>query len=560
MKYLNTLDKHLLTEGGMAPSDERKMKKDRGFIFSGLADAYYPIVNVYPGKRRAEVAYSGPYGLEVTGFSALTPLTNKHEGKDVYQLSESKLTEASKIDKAIGGFPYKMVGKQAVITEPMDDATKERMIKRAEKLGLKAQPNMQGGINIYEGKLNEDILDDAKAALENEYDWTNIEFEGDLSVRFDYDRGQNSMWVNKSGTISGNVPSRNARGVWKVLDKLGLKESKVNESTIGIKTDRSFKPADLTKALDKAKIKYKMNRLSMTLSVLDLDKKYFEDAKQVVDDLGLSVMMAKESKLTEGMSKGAIKKAIKVIDKQIDTETGGDGESLDNETLQALEQERERLESMLEGKVNEAEKGSAEKENREKLKGYAEKINKAGDAADKARDAAKAAEDKKDPEAEAVAKINLQKANAQAVIAKADAKLFKHKLSKDKDKKKNESYVHESFGDFIDEKRRVGSAGYPTVPDPKRSKELGVNVTTIVDKAPKNDPRHFKYKGKLVDYYSIEIEDLDMRDYPDFVDAFISYAEWWKTGKPLKDRELEDMQEDGTFDVNAFIHDNALWT
>ena len=52
--------------------------------------------------------------------------------------------------------------------------------------------------------------------------------------------------------------------------------------------------------------------------------------------------------ITEGMSKSAIKKAIKVIDKQIDTETGGDGEALDNETLQALEQERERLLAMNE--------------------------------------------------------------------------------------------------------------------------------------------------------------------------------------------------------------------
>jgi hypothetical protein len=57
--------------------------------------------------------------------------------------------------------------------------------------------------------------------------------------------------------------------------------------------------------------------------------------------------------VTEGMSKGAIKKSIKIIDKQIDSETGGDGEPLDNETLQALERERERLESMLEGKLTE---------------------------------------------------------------------------------------------------------------------------------------------------------------------------------------------------------------
>ena len=59
-----------------------------------------------------------------------------------------------------------------------------------------------------------------------------------------------------------------------------------------------------------------------------------------------------ESAVTEGMSKSAIKKAIKVIDKQIDTETGGDGEALDNETLQALEQERERLQAMNESKFS----------------------------------------------------------------------------------------------------------------------------------------------------------------------------------------------------------------
>ena len=98
--------------------------------------------------------------------------------------------------------------------------------------------------------------------------------------------------------------------------------------------------------------------------------------------------------------------------------------------------------------IDEEEKGSEEKANREKLKKYAEKISKAAESADKARDAAKKAEEKKDPEAEAVAKINLQKANAQAVIAKADTRLFKHKLSKEKAKKKNESYVHESFTDF----------------------------------------------------------------------------------------------------------------
>jgi hypothetical protein len=75
----------------------------------------------------------------------------------------------------------------------------------------------------------------------------------------------------------------------------------VNEGVIGIKTEGGFKPKDLSDALDKAKVKYKMNRLSTTLTVLNLDKNYFEDAKKIVDDLGLNIMMAKES-VNEGLS------------------------------------------------------------------------------------------------------------------------------------------------------------------------------------------------------------------------------------------------------------------
>ncbi len=53
-----------------------------------------------------------------------------------------------------------------------------------------------------------------------------------------------------------------------------------------------------------------------------------------------------EESINEALSKSAIKKQIKIIDKQIDTETGGDGEPLTDETLQALEKERERLEKL----------------------------------------------------------------------------------------------------------------------------------------------------------------------------------------------------------------------
>ena len=88
---------------------------------------------------------------------------------------------------------------------------------------------------------------------------------------------------------------------WRKDNYSNLTESVVVESVIGIKTEKDFKPKTLVDALDNAKIKYKINRLSMTLSVLDLDKKYFDDANKVVADLGLTVMMAKESKLNEAM-------------------------------------------------------------------------------------------------------------------------------------------------------------------------------------------------------------------------------------------------------------------
>lgn len=42
---------------------------------------------------------------------------------------------------------------------------------------------------------------------------------------------------------------------------------------------------------------------------------------------------------------------------------------------------------------------------------------------------------------------------------------------------------------------------------------------------------------------SIEIENVDMKDYPDFCDAFISYAEW-KDGTPLTDDELEKIDSE----------------
>jgi len=75
----------------------------------------------------------------------------------------------------------------------------------------------------------------------------------------------------------------------------------VNESTFGIKTDgeAAIKGLDsLTKDLDGAKIKYKINRLSMTLSVINVDKKDYKKTEEIINKHisdSLSIMMAKES-------------------------------------------------------------------------------------------------------------------------------------------------------------------------------------------------------------------------------------------------------------------------
>lgn len=69
-----------------------------------------------------------------------------------------------------------------------------------------------------------------------------------------------------------------------------------------------------------------------------------------------------------------------------------------------------------------------------------------------------------------------------------------------------------------------------------------------------------KVKGKTikVDYNSIEIEDIDMRDYPDFSDAFISYAEDHR-GKALSDEELDVLNDEHYDIVGEIIFDKQLY-
>lgn len=66
------------------------------------------------------------------------------------------------------------------------------------------------------------------------------------------------------------------------------------------------------------------------------------------------------------------------------------------------------------------------------------------------------------------------------------------------------------------------------------------------------------FKGKKVDVSSIEIDGIDLHDYPDFCDAYISSAAY-EDGTELTVEELDEFQNDNYGLPNELIHDNQLY-
>lgn len=61
--------------------------------------------------------------------------------------------------------------------------------------------------------------------------------------------------------------------------------------------------------------------------------------------------------------------------------------------------------------------------------------------------------------------------------------------------------------------------------------------------------------GRIVDMGSIEIDGVDMDDYPDFSDAYIAYAEF-EDGTPLSEDELMRLEEENYGLVNDLAHES----
>ena len=63
-----------------------------------------------------------------------------------------------------------------------------------------------------------------------------------------------------------------------------------------------------------------------------------------------------------------------------------------------------------------------------------------------------------------------------------------------------------------------------------------------------------KMNGRNV--VDIDIDGVDSSDYPDFCDAYFSYAVWEDTGEPLTDDELEQLLDENGFLVSEMAFES----
>lgn len=68
-----------------------------------------------------------------------------------------ELREYVNVDKVAGGIPYKQSGTNAIITEPLDDAAKERIIAKCKEKGLVCKPNNAGGVTIFKVFMEQNV-------------------------------------------------------------------------------------------------------------------------------------------------------------------------------------------------------------------------------------------------------------------------------------------------------------------------------------------------------------------------------------------------------------------
>ena len=148
---------------------------------------------------------------------------------------EESLNEGP-IDRVIGGRPYEYIGDgrkgKAIVSGPMKDREKETIIKRAEKAGYIAKPNMGGGVTIFIESVNEEEKDrfadsDPKAGSTIQgtgFDWEkNEEIEVEKSIK-DIEDGDVILYKGKEFKVDYIDPWSAGGRILNITDlKLGKK-------------------------------------------------------------------------------------------------------------------------------------------------------------------------------------------------------------------------------------------------------------------------------------------------------------------------------------------------
>lgn len=67
-----------------------------------------------------------------------------------------------------------------------------------------------------------------------------------------------------------------------------------------------------------------------------------------------------------------------------------------------------------------------------------------------------------------------------------------------------------------------------------------------------------KFMLDNLEVVNVEIDNIDMRDYPDFVDAYIESAEFKCNGKKLDDDQLVRLQEENPDAYYEAVNDEML--
>ena len=316
----------------------KALKDNRGdgtYLFLALRQVWLAWANK-KAKQWSSIPNKGPQGKDFGRALAvmmkkdnliikrsgnkLTTLENKHLlsiyklNERIYKLNE-KLARGLKPLLQVGTTINKKVGEDALLklSDKFDRIDDENADNIASHLNM-AIELMQDG---YAGQATRALKAFNKAckdvlrgkSIKSAFEGVN---EAKLPKRFT---------VKTKQTIDGTIYSpgdyalkkkRAGGGIYLNMDKgemLGvdarnitkLEEDKLTESMIGIQTKANFKPNQLKGELERAGIKgFQMNRLSVTMTALKLDKKDFEKAKKIIDSIPTAkIQMAKENNLTE---------------------------------------------------------------------------------------------------------------------------------------------------------------------------------------------------------------------------------------------------------------------